>query len=162
MTDTPKIQWWPDSLVDEIVPPGHTDPAQWITRADDGAFRCGVLKGDPYFSDQEGQIVTDGDQIKFQRMTHLGVDNIILYPDGRFEPDDVQPTGANNVWERGDIETVADTMANFADGMREFAQPDGTPFEVEFARWDDHLFTLRIVDGQPRLEPVSTDGGTHG
>lgn len=171
-------KWWPSELLDESMPAGRASPTDWITGPlpDDPEGRFIVAGWDDEDAEEDAgrQIVGAGEAIGFTWSEDRGAIDILVKEDGSFEiipgqPDLLEPNrpqglteiqaDATHFWEPGDIDTMMDTMADFA---REYAETEGgtaLPMRVTvaMARWEDDIPHRLIVgaDGKPRFEPVA-------
>ncbi len=156
MSTSKQPLWWPDHLLDEVMPEGKIDPIEWITKAEDGSWRLGATHEGFYFM-PGGKVVTDGQILSFTKSTHLGDEDVIIYPDGTFHPQDAEPAGYNQVWVRGDIDTMAANLSDFIKMYGHTAEPDGSVFELTFCRWDGATFVLHIKDRTAILAPFERE-----
>jgi hypothetical protein len=172
-------KWWPSELLDESMPAGRTSPTEWIIgRADKpGSSIVAGWSGEVAAADSDPgrQIVAENEVIDFSWCEDRGEIDIVVEGDGSYEivpgqPDLLDPdrpsrlaavpADATHFWERGDSDTIADSMAQFANDRAEMARECGDEFPlrltVDMYHWSDDIPHRLVVEGgNPRFEPVA-------
>ena len=161
-------QWWPNELVDEIMPPGRATPQAWLKPDASGITQI-------YGDDDEKTVLArlePGSVVEFLWMEKRGSVDIQLMPDGTWSLDDSRDTGtidmftgqaaaplppsariedANWFATAGDYETKMDSMDSFAGCYAEmdpFIDPKGLPVTVDMAFWSDPVKFRVSADGK--------------
>lgn len=168
-------KWWPQSMLDESMPPSRQNPTDWIiARADDGWIVAGweEHEGNENFGSGR-ETVRAGETMAFAWCEDRGTAEILIKEDGSYEivldqpdlldpdrpPDPTEiPADATHFWEPGDIDTLMDSMADFARCYAENEGGSALPMRVTvaMARWEDDIpHRLIVEDGQARFEPIA-------
>nr|WP_295465293.1 hypothetical protein [Mesorhizobium sp.] len=167
----PSREWWPDALVDEVMPAGRATPQAWLAPGRDGVTRA---KDE---DDTEGGVIitlSPGEVLAFVYSEKRGSAEITVMPDGtwkgpgerdrftidmfdgppppRPEPDASvgdRIAAANAFFGGDENEWMGDTMDEFA---RNFADterpgPEGTLTEVDMYFWSPPHWFQVSADG---------------
>lgn len=172
-------QWWPNELVDEVIPAGRTRPEDWLKPDDIGVT---LIYDD---DDIDGTIVVrmePGREVEFIWQEDRGSVEILLMPNGAWSMEDPRDGGtidmftgdvakpkppavcieeANWFAAAGDYETMMDSMDGFATCYAEnepSIAPEGLRLTVDMVYWSDPILFRVSADGKS-LEAV--DGIAH-
>lgn len=170
-------KWWPSELLDESMPAGRASPTNWIigpSAGPEGGYV--VAGGEEDDGDENGgaQIVLADQIIGFAWSEGRGEIDILVKEDGTYEiipgqPDLMEPDlpprlteippDATHFWGPYDIDTLASSMAEFAENWARNARDAGDelPARVTVAmyHWSDEIpHRLVVEDGKARFEPV--------
>ncbi|MFG1465227.1 hypothetical protein V5F77_20295 [Xanthobacter sp. DSM 24535] len=167
----PTRTWWPEFLVDEVMPPGKAHPTDWIlwdgggaAAADVLAFRVGGSGADDDGddpSDVYAMWVTEIECLDFTWSEPRGSREVTVYPDGTYRVEGGAPADFTNCWEMGEPESCAETLEEFAREFASNARDMDNPevVAVHFLKWGDQPFRLQIVDGAPTFVSVQPSDG---
>ena len=127
--------WLPEDYLDETVPPGRSDPTDWIKGpGQDGTFEMAPAFG----NDDEGQPIKmkPGDIKSFYWCDPLGCVNVKVRRDGTFEVLGDVPPEATNLW-CSETGVLGDDPADFAKQSLEYIDDGKTEqvFEMDMAAW---------------------------
>lgn len=154
----PGREWWPELLLDEVMPPGRSDPSAWIIGAEGDLYL--ISDGDAYDPEEKEGVLAHariGDRLDFYSCDRLGDVEVTFNADGTFTPHGSIP---DHNWCRiaYDQDTMVDGLEELAKNAGDFAQRPFTE-TVQFARWSGRLpHELALVDGKPTFVPA---GSTH-
>lgn len=150
-------EWWPDHLVDEMMPPGKADPALWLATLDSALV---MVPGDDDF-ERAAVPVTLGEVLEFTAVERLGRIDINIHPGAGYSivAGGTVPDGYTQVHEIGDPFMSAETLDDLVACLRDYMD-EGEPgaATVVFSRWSDHRFRADIEDGRPVITAVAADG----
>jgi hypothetical protein len=138
MTD--KTAYFPQDLVDEIMPPDRPTPDAWIVDLDDGAPALD-LRFSPDEANSNCRALKDGDHVIFVSRSDYGVWPLKLTAEG-YTVDVPMPSEANTCCILGGFqaETLATSLEECVRLLREYVgdsfEPDDV-FEVFYYAFDD-------------------------
>lgn len=148
----PGRKWWPDSILDEVMPSGKEEPSKWLFRLNDGAHAFGdtdLTDGGHGF-----ERVAEGATVGFSYSDDLGVVTLTLDADGTHRWSAPIPAETTHVWEIGDSDTLADSPDEFVQFMREAGETEGE-YTVGLVHWSDSApFRFTAEAGEPRFVRV--------
>lgn len=158
MTTHPIRTWWPDFLLDEIMPPGKPTPAEWLEVVD-GKLRFVAPAQDDGEAPAPLPDISDGETIEFSWAENLGERGVTVRGDGSYTVTGDVPEDYTSCWEPCAPDTLSDTLADLAEMAAGDISPedDETTLTVRFDRWGDGAFRVTIADGKPVLTPVTGD-----
>lgn len=141
MADYTKIEYWPEQLVDEVMPPGRDSPEEWLT----GEPPNVLLVVNPGDEDWGGGLRTialaDGDIIEFARCENFaayGDVTLTIEASGAWSINAPMPHKATAccVLDGWQGETVAGSVE---DMVQDFLQegPDPGDYNIAFFHWDE-------------------------
>ena len=151
MTDR---KWWPEDLIDEVIPPGRNSPSDWLRLAD-GAV---VIRDDDDPDSSWQLTVSSGDVVDFTYCDQCGRAVVAFRRDGTYEARSPIPVDWSHLWPIGwtDPEMMAVGLTELA-GLLHDMVDDTDEFEVAFCFWSDaQPHRIDVVDGKPIAVPVAT------
>lgn len=168
---TPIKLWTPSAYVDEVAPAARISPEAWLS--------TGGLPGRIVIDecDVDGiaypeQEIAVGEVVEFEWRIDYPTARATIYPDGTWMALTPIPPAANCFWLRGDSETMAHSMEEFAefqaDAIFDLSVVDKDPNEaaepetmdVDVCQWSDETVRLRLTltDGRLSFVPVEEGG----
>lgn len=152
MTQIPDRKWWPEHMLDESMPPGKTDPSEWLAFEGPRILfgRLTSEAGDP------GEVVAVGDEVTLAYADDLGIRPVTFHADGTFTVEGGEPEGWNRIWDEDEHEDVGDDLATHARNLREWENLPYTQ-ELRFLKWGEAKFLVGIDDGRPVLHMRDID-----
>jgi len=162
---TREIEWLPEELMDEVVPPARPAPNDWRQRVDGG---WGLIVREDFEDEPRTRPLADGEIVEFCWLEHHGFGVLTITEDG-WTAVPPKPADANCASVAG--EGIADTVAGLVDEMREALGSDahGT-HRVVYYTWSEPMpFVFEAATGEfraagfdPADPPVTLRAAGHG
>jgi hypothetical protein len=164
MSQVRKREWYPAYAADEWMPPGRPDPSAFIFEKG-GEIFIGYCDDDRDASDNDRDCVNrkvmPGDIVQFLCCDQLGSVDVVINEDGTSHVvDGVIPENVTHFMAAGDIDSLSDSMEEFAKNAHAWARSADETFPYRetcsMARWSDELphKLIHTADGW-RFEPVT-------
>lgn len=159
-------KWLPEHLTDEVSPPGRASPDAWIIGrvadpdGDDDLWRIGGWEADDEPVDDTRRDMRPGEVVTFVYVVDLGEVDVTIDPDGGYAAHGPVPAEATHFWERGDTDTLACSLTEFADCYAENTLPGDLPdrIRVRMAQWSGEIPHRLLVEvGQAHFVPVAVN-----
>lgn len=148
--------WLPEDYLDESVPPGRSDPTEWIKGPGEGAT---FLLDEAFGGDEETKpiVMNIGDVKSFYWRDPYDSIEIRVRRDGTFELLGAVPPEASNFW-CVETQVLGDDPADFAHQSRDYIEDgkDEQVFEMEMSAWSNAGIAHQLVleGGKPIFKMV--------
>lgn len=173
--ETHAIEWWPEFLAEEVMPPGRSRPEEWITRVDE-TYVLGAQSEDRDDWDAPGHPIASGAVLDFWWYQPLGRRRVAFKGDGTFtvlqssdlfaggapSPEAEQaPDGYTQCHIYGEAERGGDNLADLAACEAGALDPDEVTVEIVCFGLDGDarfIFEVDAASDAFALSPVATGG----
>lgn len=142
MTDRPNPEWWPENLVDEVMPEGKAAPEDWV---EDGHLVTPGSDGDGNDIERRHKLA-DGERVKFFRCAEHGRAVVTVASGGTAHCEAEMPAGADQccIMEGWQMETSSGSVLETLQLLQD-CDPEPDEYIICFFEWED--FDLQWNEG---------------
>jgi hypothetical protein len=152
------MRWLPAAWMDELVPPPHVEPSDFIRGPVGNEWLIAPPPEDGSWADEEHcrMWVSPGETVEFKALREWPDITVTIGADGEVVWHDPIPDGATLFCIAGDPETAADTIKNALDGY----DYSGDTVDIACYDWSRSARFRLVVDGtEARFEQVEEAEG---